>query len=178
MNQQQVLIIDDDPVFADTLKKVLERRQLACLVAHDSKQAAGLMQTHRFDYLLVDLRLQEESGLDLIEPLRSRYPDAVILVLTGYSSIATAVDAVKRGADDYLPKPVRTPDLLRAMGLQAGSAIEVEQSVQPPSLDRLEWEQIQRSLANNDGNISATARELGMHRRTLQRKLAKRPVQH
>ncbi len=175
---QRVLIIDDDEVFASTLQRVLGRRELDCSVANDSKMAALLMEKYGFDHVLVDLRLGEESGLDLIEPLRARLPQARILVLTGYSSIATAVEAVKRGADDYLPKPVRTPDLLRAMGLEPGKEQQPERPGAPPSLDRLEWEHIQRALANNQGNISATARELGMHRRTLQRKLAKRPVQN
>lgn len=124
---------------------------------------------------MLDLRLGEDSGLSILSELRANQSLAKILILTGFSSIATAVEAIKGGADDYLPKPASADEILKALD---SKTIKVEQiiALDTPSLDRLEWEHIQRVLMANKGNISASARELGMHRRTLQRKLAKRPV--
>jgi two-component system response regulator RegA len=117
--------------------------------------------------------LGEENGLSLLEPLLQRRPGLKVLLLTGYASIATAVEAIKLGASDYLAKPVDTAAVLAALGLvERAQAREPEQ---PLALNRVQWEHIQRVLRDHDGNISATARALGMHRRTLQRKLGKRP---
>jgi len=127
------------------------------------------------DMAVVDLKLESESGLDLIPRLKVINPDMNIIVLTGYSSIATAVTAIKRGAADYLSKPVTASDVTRALTgerpPESGAA-----DFSPMSVERMEWEHIQKVLKENDGNISATARSLGMYRRTLQRKLAKKPV--
>jgi two-component system response regulator RegA len=124
---------------------------------------------------VVDLRLATDSGLRLIPPLIAAHPGIRILLLTGYASIATAVEAIKLGAVHYLPKPAGVDDILQALGRSEGDP-DAPAPEEPMSVDRLEWEHIQKVLAENDGNLSATARALKMHRRTLQRKLAKRPV--
>jgi two-component system response regulator RegA len=125
--------------------------------------------------VLLDLRLGAESGLQLLPELRRLLPRARIVILTGYGSIATAVQAMRAGADDYLPKPVRLADILRAF---AASAEPEADAFEPMSPRRLEWEHLQRVLAEEDGNVSRAARRLGMHRRTLQRKLSKKPLSH
>src|SRR5690606_18237981 len=128
---------------------------------------------HRPQFALLDLRLGEASGLDLIAPLKAIRPDMRVLLVTGYASVATAVEAIKRGADNYLPKPVTADAIVRALfGEQAGS--DVPESTMVP-LARVEWEHIQQALAETRGNVSAAARLLGTHRRSLQRKLARRP---
>ena len=152
----------------------------AATVAAAGLGAAGLWQarTGRRQQITVDLHLGNDSGLTLVAPLRDLQPDARILVLTGYASIATAVQAVKDGADNYLAKPANVETILSALQEEA-SEQTAEEAIEHPALlsvARLEWEHIQRVLAENSGNISATARALNMHRRTLQRKLAKKPV--
>lgn len=170
-----MLIIDDDPVFLGTMARALRRRGLEVSEALDPAQALELAARLRPRRILLDLRLGQVSGLSLIAELLARSPGARIVVLTGYSSIATAVEAVKLGAADYLCKPAGVEEILAAFDVQAELPPPAPPPG-PPSLDRLEWEHIQRVLAANEGNISATARALGMHRRTLQRKLHKRPV--
>src|SRR5690606_35559799 len=127
-----------------------------------------------FTKAVVDLKLAKESGLNLISELKQRQPDLEIVMLTGYSSIPTAVEAIKLGALNYLCKPADAYEIRAAFDLQLKKQLEIP--TKPPSVDRLEWEHIQKVLQENKGNISATARSLGMHRRTLQRKLQKRPV--
>lgn len=166
------LIIDDDEFFTQMLERSLNRLGHECCRAIDTQQALSHAQQRTFDIILVDLKLGEENGLDLIEQLHTVQAEARILMLTGYASIATAVEATKRGAYQYLPKPVTTEHILNALG--ESSIIEPETETEPLSMDRIGWEHIQRVLLDNDGNISATARQLGMHRRTLQRKLQKR----
>jgi two-component system response regulator RegA len=124
---------------------------------------------------VVDLKLQESSGLDLVPQLAEMDSNMVIVVLTGYGSITTAVTAIKRGAANYLSKPVRVEEVISALGEPKPEAAPKEEGYSPMSVERVEWEHIQKVLQENDGNISATARSLGMHRRTLQRKLAKKP---
>ena len=174
---KSILLVDDDAVFLQVLEKAMVRRGLNVATALDSQAALQTLEQQSFDYASVDLKLAEESGLQLIPKLREQQPQLKIVMLTGYSSIATAVQAVKLGAFDYLCKPANADDLLQALQGQ-GSANTPLQPVaeQPPSINRLEWEHIQKVLTDNQGNISATARALGMHRRTLQRKLNKRPV--
>ena len=133
------------------------------------------MEGEEFEYAVLDLNLGNCTSLDLILPLRERNPDMRILVLTGYASIATAVRAIKLGADNYLAKPADTDEILTA--LLSDPEPDADAELQPMSVRRLEWEHIQKVLEQNNGNISATARQLNMHRRTLQRKLQKRPVQ-
>ena len=175
------LLVDDDPLYLRTLQRSLARRGIHTDIAMDRTQALALAQSQLPAFVLLDLKLGNDSGLELIQPLRALRPDMRILLVTGYASIATAVEAIKLGADDYLPKPASLPVILRALGLGLGedSSTEAETSVELPEtmtpISRLEWEHIQQALLETNGNISAAARLLGMHRRSLQRKLAKRP---
>jgi len=173
---EPTLIIDDDPSFNAILVRTLERRghpARGVLDAASALVAAHEMQAGR---VVLDLNLNGSSGLALIQQLLAINPACRIVVLTGYASIATAVDAVKLGAIQYLAKPVEVEAILTAFDDDDGPDFDVAASDEPLSIDRLEWEHIQRVLNENDGNVSATARALKMHRRTLQRKLSKRPV--
>ena len=173
---QSTLVIDDDPSFNAILVRTLERRghpARGALDAASALTAANEMQAGR---VVLDLNLNGSSGLALIPQLLAINPACRIVVLTGYASIATAVDAVKLGAVQYLAKPVEVEAILSALDDDDGPDFDVPASDEPLSVDRLEWEHIQRVLNENDGNVSATARALKMHRRTLQRKLSKRPV--
>jgi two-component system response regulator RegA len=176
--QRSVLVVDDDERFAATLAQALARRGWSATVAHDVAAALANVRGHVPDAAVVDLRLRDEDGLTLLEPLRAAGPSMRILVLTGYASIATAVKAIKLGADDYLAKPVTASVV--AAALARGELGSPETPFSPPAAPmsprRLEWEHIQRVLVEQNGNVSATARTLRMHRRTLQRKLAKRPL--
>lgn len=175
---RSVLVVDDDVRFATTLAAALVRRGWAAHVAHDAAGALATARGTRLDAALVDLRLGNDDGLALLEPLRAAAPRARILVLTGYASIATAVKAIKLGADDYLAKPVTATAVAAALARGTEPIAAAAPGADTPmSPRRLEWEHIQRVLADHDGNISATARSLNMYRRTLQRKLAKRPSQ-
>lgn len=167
------LLVDDDATYLRTLKRSLEKRGLNIETATNANDALHAARTFRPAFALVDLKLGVQSGLDLIVPLRESIPDAQIVLVTGYSSVATAVEAMKRGADDYLPKPVSVATILRV--LEGQSATEEETDFAMTPLSRVEWEHIQQAMIDTDGNISAAARLLGMHRRSLQRKLAKRP---
>jgi two-component system response regulator RegA len=178
MTQVDFLLVDDDPVFGQVLARALERRSLRAVIAQDLAGALQMATQHRPRYAVVDLKLAESSGLQVIGALKQQLPAIEIVMLTGYSSIATAVEAVKLGAVNYLCKPAGTEEILAALGLGDSRAATVAPPAQPPSVERLEWEHIQKVLQDCAGNISATARALGMHRRTLQRKLQKRPVRH
>lgn len=169
------LVVDDDVIFADTLARSLQRKGNTCYVANDEIKALALCQQHRPSRAILDLKLVNYSGLHLIEQLKAIDKNIHIVILTGYSSIPTAVDAIKLGANNYLCKPAGLGDILSAFESKDGNA-DSPLAEQPPSVNRLEWEHIQRVLSENDGNISATARALGMYRRTLQRKLQKRPM--
>ena len=171
------LIVDDDPTLAGMLERVLQRRGFSTASASNTAQALQLASSAIFTKAIVDLKLGSNSGLQLIRELKLRQPEIVIVMLTGYSSISTAVEAVKLGAVNYLCKPADADEILAAFGEQKQQT-SVETAYTPISIDRLEWEHIQKILQENNGNISATARALGMHRRTLQRKLHKRPVKH
>ena len=176
--QPKFLILDDDPVFSATLARSLNRRGMDTTVAHTGEEALRAASETAFDFVTVDLHLVEDSGLQWIAPLRKALPQARMLVLTGYASIVTTVQAIKLGADDYLAKPVNVDSILSALKFESCNE-QVEPApdeLTPLTVDRLEWEHIQRVLAENQGNISSTARVLNMHRRTLQRKLAKKPV--
>ena len=171
----RILLVEDDEVFASVLSRSLARRGHVVVWARDSAEALMQAVAQPFSHAILDLKLAQESSLPLIPPLLERQPSLRILMLTGYASIQTAVEAVKLGAINYLCKPADTDSILHA--LQHGEADDqVPVADNPLSVDRLEWEHIQRVLAEHEQNISATARALGMHRRTLQRKLAKRPV--
>lgn len=175
---ESILIIEDDATFSATLSRALRRRGHAVTVAATPEAAIDAVLAEPQEWIVLDLNLAGASGLGLIPRLRERLPDARIVVLTGYASISTAVDAIKLGAVQYLAKPVDVDTLLRAFSHAASSDARVEPPppAVPMSVDRMEWEHIQRVLREHEGNISATARALNMHRRTLQRKLLKRPA--
>jgi len=167
------LLVDDDALYLRTLQRSLQKRGLPTVVAQTFDEALAQAETHRPDFALVDLKLGNTSGLTLIEPLHRVRNDMRILLVTGYSSIATAVEAIKRGAENYLMKPVTAEAIMRTL-LDETEAVPDSESTMVP-LARVEWEHIQQALNETNGNISAAARLLGMHRRSLQRKLAKRP---
>lgn len=178
-----ILVIEDDDTFSATLVRALKRRGYAAAAAKDVAAALSLARTAAPDKVVLDLNLAGESGLALIPRLLEINPACRIVVLTGYASITTAVDAIKLGAVQYLAKPVDADTLLRAFGhtLKAdGDAPSVSPAAAiaqaPMSVERMEWEHIQRVLREHKGNISVTARALKMHRRTLQRKLLKPPA--
>lgn len=170
MSDAHWLLVDDDEVFLETLARSLGRRGIACQTASHPTRALELLKAERFSHCVLDLNLAGESGLQLLPQLLEQQPDLKIVMLTGYGSIATTVEAMRRGATNYLCKPVTADQIIAAFDPQAG---EPELRPQPPSVEELEWEHIQRVLTEHDGNISATARALNMHRRTLQRKLGK-----
>jgi two-component system response regulator RegA len=175
MDIKPLLLVDDDPVFNRVLTRALVQRGFAVASALSIEEAQQKIDEDPPDYAVLDLNVAGASGLKLIGTLREANPDCRIIILTGYASIATAVDAIKLGAVQYLAKPVEVEAVVKA--LIEGEAPEHEEAPDEPlSVSRLEWEHIQRVLTEHEGNISATARALKMHRRTLQRKLAKRPV--
>ena len=175
-SRDRILLIDDDTTFVHVLTRALSARGFEVSGAHDGAGALDLCATFKPKYAVLDLKLGAGSGLALIPQLLLAQPGLRILLLTGYASIATAVEAIKRGAHDYLAKPVDADQVVQALlgQARAGGADVLPDA--PPPLKRLEWEHIQRVLSDCDGNISEAARRLGLHRRTLQRKLAKRPV--
>lgn len=172
----KLTILDDDEILLRTLQRRLSAAGCQVRTYATPPQLAELIADPA-DIWLLDLRFGDVSGLNYVAPLREALPDSRILVLTGFASIATAVQAVKLGADDYLTKPVDFAVLLQA--LQGDIAVPLANETSSDdseallSTDQMEWEHIQRVLAQQDGNISQTARLLGMHRRTLQRKLLK-----
>ena len=170
------LVIDDDISFNAILVRTLTRRGHPARGANDIESALSVAREMQPQQVVLDLNLNGSSGLALIPELLSINPDCRIVVLTGYASIATAVDAVKLGAVQYLAKPVEIEAILAAFEDDGGPDFDLPASDKPLSVDRLEWEPIQRVLNENEGNVSATARALKMHRRTLQRKLSKHPV--
>lgn len=171
------LIFDDNAVFTSALARSLTRRGFAATVAHTGEQALEAAAQTPFAFATVDLQLVHDSGMQWIAALRQRLPQARLLVLTGYASIATTVQAIKLGADNYLAKPANVDAILAALRYDATNTDGVtHHAAAPLSVERLEWEHIQRILLEHQGNISSTARALNMHRRTLQRKLAKRPM--
>lgn len=176
---EAILLVEDDATFCATLARALKRRGYEVCVAATPDAALERAQAEAPDWIVLDLNLDGASGMALIPRLRKALPECRIVVLTGYASISTAVDAIKLGAVHYLAKPVDVDTLLRAFGHAAGTEAAVADAVPPAvpmSVDRMEWEHIQRVLREHQGNISATARALNMHRRTLQRKLLKRPA--
>lgn len=167
-----LLIVDDDTAFRTRLGRAMERRGFAPVMAESVAEGLEICRTNPTAYAVVDLRLEDGNGLDVVEALREARPDARIIVLTGYGAIATAVAAVKIGAVDYLSKPADADDVQRA--LLAGDEEKPAPPENPMSADRVRWEHIQRVFELCDRNVSETARRLNMHRRTLQRILAKR----
>ena len=168
-----MLVVDDDASFTHVLSRALARRGFEITIASNTAEAIALAKTNTFNKAVVDLKMEGPTGLVLIAELKRLQPSIDIVMLTGYSSVATAVEAVKLGAINYLCKPANTEEILAAFNETTEEVVIPENR---PSIDRLEWEHIQKVLSENNDNISATARALGMHRRTLQRKLNKRPV--
>jgi two-component system response regulator RegA len=172
--QPSLLLVDDDATFCSVLSRALEKRGFAVTVAHSVEAAMPLALGSPPEFAVVDLKMDGVSGLVLIKALHELDPATRIVVLTGYASIATAVEAIKLGATQYLAKAANADEIVAAFGHLASAELPV--NARPPSVERLEWEHIQRVLHEHHGNISATARALNMHRRTLQRKLGKRPA--
>jgi len=170
----RLLLVEDDDALIRILSRVLGQKGFEVRCASDVAEALTQARVFQPSHALVDLRLAGgDSGLNLILPLKELNPEIRIVVLTGYASITTAIDAIKLGAIYYLPKPVDMEAILNAFD-QVNVKAESGELSQPLSVRRLEWEHIQRVLAEHQGNVSAAARSLNMHRRTLQRKLAKR----
>lgn len=174
-DRPRLLLVDDDVTFCSVLSRALEQRGFQVRVAHTVAEALSNLQDGVPEYAVIDLKMPGQSGLALVSKLKATGDRTKIVVLTGYASIATAVEAIKLGAVYYLSKPADTDDILAAFHRDSGDD-SASVNERPLSVDRLEWEHISRVLMENNGNISATARTLGMHRRTLQRKLNKRPV--
>ncbi len=170
-----LLLVDDDPVFCQVLSRALQKRGYQVSIAYDQRSAEELAGQHYPQFAIVDLRIADDSGLNVIKSLVKIKPGIRIVVLTGYASISTAVESIKLGAIHYLTKPADVNDILKAFYHDKGNA-DINLQTQPMSVRRMEWEHLQKVLQDNDGNISAAARAMGMHRRTLQRKLSKKPV--
>lgn len=169
---RRLLLVDDDEPFVKRLAKAMEKRGFQPETAESVAAGKAIAQARPPAYAVVDLRLEDGNGLDVVEVLRDRRPDCRIVVLTGYGAIATAVAAVKIGATDYLSKPADANEVTNAL-LSRGEVLP-EPPENPMSADRVRWEHIQRVYEMCDRNVSETARRLNMHRRTLQRILAKR----
>jgi two-component system response regulator RegA len=170
-----LLLVDDDEEFLSVLASAMHKRGFLVSTANSAESAFALAEQDPPEYAVVDLKMAGNSGLVLVRQLAGLQAGTRIVVLTGYASISTAIEAIKLGATHYLAKPVDADEIVAAFGKQNGDT-DIELAASPLSVDRLEWEHIQRVLSEHDGNISATARSLNMHRRTLQRKLSKHPI--
>jgi len=176
MSEERLLVIvEDDQAFARTLKRSFERRGYQVIHAASHEELAALLDSHDPGFAVVDLKLGSASGLVCVQTLHAHDPDMLIVVLTGFASIATAVEAIKLGASHYLAKPSNSDDIEAAFAKGQGD-VDAPLAPRPTSIKTLEWERIHETLAETDFNISETARRLGMHRRTLARKLGKRQV--
>lgn len=171
-SDRSLLLVDDDNAFLTRLARAMEKRGFQTEIAETVSAGKAIVQNRAPAYAVIDLRLEDGNGLEVVEALRERRPEARIVVLTGYGAIATAVAAVKMGATDYLSKPADANDITNAL-LAKGEALPPPPE-NPMSADRVRWEHIQRVYELCDRNVSETARRLNMHRRTLQRILAKR----
>ena len=167
-----LLLVDDDEIFLNRLARAMEKRGFQVTRALSVAEARLAVQAHAPAYAVVDLRLEDGNGLDIVDALREARENTRIVVLTGYGAIATAVAAIKMGASDYLAKPADADDVMHAL-LSHGETLPPPPEA-PMSADRVRWEHIQRVFEQCDRNVSETARRLHMHRRTLQRILAKR----
>ena len=175
-DDRRLILIEDDAKFAGALKRSFERRGYAVVHAQGLEAARELLDGFAPDYAVVDLKLAGESGLACVQALHAHDPDMLIVVLTGFASIATAVEAIKLGACHYLAKPSNTDDIEAAFKKAASGDANAPIVERATSIKTLEWERIHQTLVETDFNISETARRLGMHRRTLARKLEKRRV--
>ena len=174
-DERLLVLVEDDADFARTLKRSFERRGYRVLTADNNTELVTLLADNHPGYAVVDLKLGPESGLVCVQTLHAHDPRMLIVVLTGFASIATAVEAIKLGASNYLAKPSNTDDIEAAFARSAGDP-STPLAPRPTSIKTLEWEHIHEVLKDSDFNISEAARRLGMHRRTLARKLAKRQV--
>ena len=174
-DERCLLIVEDDAGFARTLKRSFERRGYEVVVTAALEELRDVLEEKSPGYAVVDLKLGGASGLACVEALHTHDPEMLIVVLTGFASIATAVEAIKLGACHYLAKPANTDDIEAAFQKAEGNA-EIALAERPTSIKTLEWERIHQTLIETDFNISEAARRLGMHRRTLARKLEKRQV--
>jgi two-component system response regulator RegA len=168
-----LLLVDDDEVLRERLGRALRERGFEVTTAPGGEEAIAIARRDAPEYAVVDLRMPGASGIEVLEALRAIDPATRVLMLTGYGSIATAVEATRRGAVGYLPKPADADEIVAALTGQAGPEAGAE--FETPSLARAEWEHMQRVLQDCEGNVSETARRLGIHRRSLQRKLQKYP---
>ena len=173
---ERVLIIDDDEVLRYALSRALSRLGYDVSEAADLAGTERTIKTQHVDWVVLDLRLGNESGLAVAERILEHDPGISIVIITGYASVITAVEAIKLGVRDYLLKPTSAEEIVAA--LKSGSATKKNPAIKstPMSPRRLEWEHIQKVLMEHDGNITRAAKALQMHRRTLQRKLQKKPV--
>jgi two-component system response regulator RegA len=180
MDKEHILLVEDDEVFSQVMTRALLHRDYEVSHAANEDEALLLIKSAQFDYAILDLNLGGHTSLGLIGSLKHSNPSSRILILTGYASITTAVEAIKLGADNYLAKPADADEILSALLVdtdKSNSTVLPEATrLEPMSVRRLEWEHIQKILNEHNGNISETARQLKMHRRTLQRKLQKRPM--
>ncbi len=174
--EQTILLVDDEELFRDRMAKAFSRRGFIVYTAANYDEGVEVVKKEQPELAVVDLRMPGKSGLELIATAKTICPEMQIVVLTGYGSIATATEAVKLGALYYLPKPADVDDILGAFAKDPSTDIDVDQgNFAAPSLARAEWEHINRVLTDCGGNISMAAKKLGVHRRTLQRKLQKYP---
>jgi len=171
-----LLLVDDDTTFCMVLKAALEKRGFCVSVANSVEQAVPLAETNPPEFAVVDLKMGGAPGLVLVKRLHELDQNTRIVVLTGYASIATAVEAIKLGATQYLAKPANADEIVAAFDHVPDGNAPIK--TQPAQIENLEWEHIQRVLREHGDNISATARALNMHRRTLQRKLSKPPLRN
>jgi two-component system response regulator RegA len=175
-SRPSLLLVDDDAIYRERLAKAIAARGYEVRTAAEAEAAVALAEAESPEFAVLDLRMPGESGLDLLRRLRAIDPTTRILMLTGYGSIATALEAVRLGAVNYLTKPADVDEILAAFSPQ-GLEMEGAADLDTPSLARVEWEHIQRVLNDCEGNLSEAARRLGMHRRSLQRKASrKRPA--
>jgi two-component system, response regulator RegA len=171
---RKLLVIDDDETFREILARSLRRENFNVITAGTPADGLSACRAHDPEYILLDLNLAGQSGLNLVQPLLEISPGARIVILTGYASIQTAVTALKLGAAQYLPKPARVIDIIKVLTEDTLDIPDYHGDADRLTVQHLEWEYIQRILAEHDGNITATAKALKMHRRTLQRKLLKK----
>lgn len=171
---ETILLVDDEQFFLDRMNRAFIRRGYDTHTASCYDEAMKVIEEHKPPLAVIDLKMPGKSGLLLLKDALGILPQLSIVVLTGYGSIATATEAIKLGAISYLAKPADVDEIIKAFGEDVGHAeVLSEKEIQPPSLARVEWEHIQRVLTDCDGNVSCAAKRLGIHRRTLQRKLYK-----
>lgn len=173
---QRILLVDDETIYLNRLAKALRDRGCTVATAESAEAAPAAAAELKPQAAVLDLKLPGASGLACLRELRAAWPELRVLMLTGYGSIATAMEAVRQGAWDYLTKPADADQILAALERDPTQPLS-ESEIAPSSLDRMEWEHIQRVLNDNDGNVTQTAAALGLHRRSLQRKLRKEPPQ-